>query len=119
MNKEKADTRMGMMGEMMKNMMSESGGMPDMCMGMMKQMTGTMEETANIMFFATPEIRGLFEEWVKVLEEEIIAFVKEKQKTSLSDIAAKLKISEESAVFFIGKLAREHKLTLGEIRVVI
>lgn len=104
---------MGMMQDMMKGM----GGMPDMCMKMMKQMTDPVTETESTTSFATPEIRGLFEEWVKILEEEIMAFVKEKEKTNLSDISAKLKISKESTLFFIGKLAREGKLTLGEISV--
>jgi len=117
MKEEEKKMGMGTMQDMMKNMMKESGGMPDMCMKMMQQMTGSVNETAKIASFATPEIKGLFEEWVNILGEEILAFVKERGKTNLSDIAAKLKISEESAVFFVGKLVREGKLALGEIRV--
>ena len=64
-----------------------------------------------------PEVRGLFEEWAKAVEEEILAFLKEKGKANPSDISAKLSISEESALFFIGKMAREGKITLGEIRI--
>jgi hypothetical protein len=109
------DTRMGM--GMMQDMMKGMSGMPEMCIKMMQQMTGSLTETAGIAFFATPEIRGLFEEWARALEEEIITFVKEKQRTSPPDIAAKLKISEESVLFFIGKMAREGKLIIGEIRV--
>ena len=104
---------MGMMQDMMKGM----GGMPEMCMKMMQQMTGSVTETASTASFATPEIRGLFEEWARALEDEIITFVKEKEKTSPPDIAAKLKISEESVLFLVGKLAREGKLIIGEIRV--
>jgi hypothetical protein len=117
MKQEETRMGMGMMQDMMQNMMKGMGGMPDICMKMMQQMAGSVTETAGIAFFATPEIRGLFEEWARALEEEIIAFVKEKQRTSPPDIAAKLKISEESVLFFIGKMAREGKLIIGEIRV--
>jgi len=109
---------MGMMSEMMQNMMKGMGGdMPEMCMKMMQQMSGSVAEASNIAALATPEIRGLFEEWARSLEEEIITFVKEKGKANPSDIAAKLKISEESALFLVGKLAREEKLVIGEIGV--
>lgn len=109
---------MGMMSEMMQNMMKGMGGdMPEMCMKMMEQMSGSVAEAANIAALAGPEIRGLFEEWARALEEEITSFVKEKGKVNPSDIAAKLKISEESVLFLVGKLAREGKLVIGEIGV--
>jgi len=62
--------------------------------------------------FATPEIRGLFEEWAKAVEEEILGFLKEKGSSEPSEVAMKLKISEESALYFIGKMARERKLKI-------
>lgn len=86
-------------------------------MKMAQQVMGSITGTASIASYATPELRGLFEEWARVLEEEIIAFVKQKEKTSPSDIAANLSISEESVLFLIEKLAREGRLILGEIRV--
>ena len=109
---------MGMMSEMMQNMMKGMGGnMPEMCMKMMEQMTVSMNESAKTTSYATPEIRGLFEEWARALEEEIVTFAKENGKVNPSDIAAKLKISEESVLFLVGKLARERKLVIGEIGV--
>ena len=41
---------------------------------------------------------------------------KEKGTSEPSEIAAKLKISEESALYFIGKVAREKKLRITEVR---
>ncbi|HEY3278613.1 MAG TPA: hypothetical protein VGJ94_18495 [Syntrophorhabdaceae bacterium] len=110
------DTKMGMgtMQDMMQNMMKGMGGMPDMCTKMMQQMMGSNSDASSL---ATPEIKGLFEEWVRTLEEEILAFVNEKGKTTPSELAAKLKISEDSTLFFVGKMARERKLTVGEIGV--
>jgi hypothetical protein len=81
-------------------------------MQMGQQMAGAITESASMASFATPEIRGLFEEWAKAVEEEILGFLKEKGSSEPSEIAAKLKISEESALYFIGKMARERKLKI-------
>lgn len=111
MTNEKMD--MGMMQDMMKNMMKGMPGMSDMCMKMMQQMMGSATDTANI---ASSEMKGLFEEWLKILEGEIMTFIKEKEKTNPSEIAAQFKLSQDNVLLLIGKLARERKLTIGEIR---
>ncbi|MEM3432838.1 MAG: hypothetical protein QXP27_01550 [Candidatus Methanomethyliaceae archaeon] len=120
MKAEETRMGMGMMYEMMQNMMkgtgSMSGSMPEMCMKMMEQMMGSMNKSAKISDYATTEMRVLFDEWLNNLEEETIAFVKEKGKVSPDDVASRLKISKESALFIIGKLAREGKLSIGEIK---
>jgi hypothetical protein len=84
-------------------------------MQMSQQMAGAVADTGETMSFATPEIKGLFEEWVKTIEEEILGLVKEKGSSVPSEIAAKLKISEESVIFFLGKMAREKKLKITEV----
>lgn len=85
-------------------------------MQMGQQMAGAVSESASMASFATPELRGLFEEWVKAVEEEILGFLKEKGGSEPSGIAAKLKISEESVIFLIGKMAREKKIKITGIR---
>ena len=85
-------------------------------MQMCQQMAGAVTESASMASFATPEVRGLFEEWVKAVEEEIIGLLKEKRSAEPSEIATKLKISEESALFFIGKMARERKLKITGVK---
>jgi len=85
-------------------------------MQMCQQMAGAVTESASMVSFATPEVRGLFEEWAKAVEEEIGTFLKEKGSSEPSEIAARLKISEESALFFIGKMARERKLKITEVK---
>jgi hypothetical protein len=112
MKNENAKMGMGMMEDMMKG----EGSMPEMCMKMMQHMTSA-GEGANAGGFASPEMRGLFEEWERSLEEELIKFVKDSGKTTLSDIAAKLKISQDTVLLLVGKLARDGKLILGDIRV--
>lgn len=65
--------------------------------------------------FATPEVRALFDEWAKAVEEEILVFVTEKRQTDPESIAKQLKVSLESALYFIHRLAREGKLKVGTI----
>jgi len=85
-------------------------------MQMSQQMAGAVTESASMASFATPEVRGLFEEWAKAVEDEIVAFLKEKGSSEPSEIAVRLKISEESALYFIGKMAREKKVKIADIK---
>ena len=85
-------------------------------MEMSQKMAGAITESASMASFATPEVRGLFEEWAKAVEEEIIGLLKDKESVEPSEIAAKLNISEESALFFIGKMAREKKINISGIK---
>lgn len=116
MKNDNAKMGMGMMEDMMQSMMKGAGGMPEMCMKMMEQMSAAGEGT-NAGGFASPEMRGLFEEWQRSLEEELIKFIKDSVKTRPSDIAAQLKISQDTVLLLVGKLARQGKLIIGEIRV--
>jgi hypothetical protein len=81
-------------------------------MQMCEQMTGTVIEVGRLAGFASPELRGLFEEWVKALEGEIIEFLKGKGSCLPADLAVQLKLSEESILFLISKLVREGKLKI-------
>ena len=85
-------------------------------MQMCEQMTGTVIEVGRLAGFASPELRGLFEEWVKALEDELIEHLKEKGICFPSDLAAQLKLSEESVHFLIGKLVREGKLKITGVK---
>jgi hypothetical protein len=46
-------------------------------MQMCEQMTGTAIEIGRLAGFASPELRGLFEERVKALQGEVIEFIRE------------------------------------------
>jgi hypothetical protein len=82
-----------------------------------QQVMGSIAETANLASFATPEVRALFEEWAKLVEEEILAFIKDNAAATPADIAADMRLSEESTLYFLSKMLREGKITVGEIRV--
>jgi hypothetical protein len=107
-----------MMKDMMEGMMGGKGGMAmmDQCLQKMgDRMTGAIKETLTGASYATPELTALFEEWVKEVELEVIAFLKEKGTASAAEIAGKMTISEDSVLYLVGKMARERKIKLVTI----
>ena len=84
----------------------DSGFNPmDMCRKMMDSI-GRSHEMAE---FATPELRGLFQDWVQQIEEEILAYVNTENGDS-KKIAEHFKLSEESVIYILGKLAQKGKI---------
>ena len=83
-------------------------------MNMSQRMAGAIDETqvmsSPVSPDATPEINGLFEEWLSTVEDEILEILTKDESLKPSGIAAKLKISEKTAHFFIDKMKKEGKL---------
>ncbi len=116
----------------MKPPMPEGMGTPPMMQQMMQKMMAGMQEfnpmamcqammtsvgkAAEMAAYATPEVRGLFEEWARSVEDEVLALLKKRGGLDLPGLAVELKISPESALYFLGKLVREGKATISEIR---
>ena len=114
----------GMMGKMGcgPDMMKKGMEMKEKMMGggfnpqeMCRQMTSAVTKAAEMGSYATPEVRALFEDWVGEVEKEIVAFVKANNQVAPATIAEKLKISEESAIFFISRLAQQKKVKITGI----
>jgi hypothetical protein len=112
----------------MQSPMPEGMGMPP---GMQKMMAGMEEfnpmamcqammasvgKAAEMAAYATPEVRTLFEEWARSVEEEVLAILKARGPIDLDGLAGALKISPESALHFLGRLVRERKATVSAIR---
>ena len=111
-------SQMGCGPEMMKKgiekkekMMSGGFNPQEMC----HQMTSAVTQAAELGSYATPEVRALFNDWVGEVEKEIIAFVKANKQVSPATIAEQLRISEESAIFFISRLAEHKKVKITSI----
>ena len=83
-------------------------------MKMSQRMAGAIDETQVKSFSVTPdataEINGLFEEWLRTVEEEILEILSKEKSLNPSGIAAKLKISEKSVIFFMDKMKKEGRL---------
>ncbi len=104
MGNENAMPMMGMMRKMMGN--AEDSNPMKMC----KTMMSTVEKVSEMSFYATPEIRTMFEEWAESIEDEIYQFVSDKSEINLLNIAAHFKISEKAAQFFLNHLAVRGKI---------
>jgi hypothetical protein len=108
---------LGMINVMMgKNMCGgeyseEKSEMPwDMC----KKIISSMGESVEIAKFATPEIRGLFEEWAQQVEEEILHYVEKEGKADPDQISKHFKLSIDSAIFFLTRLAKKRKVSFKQ-----
>jgi hypothetical protein len=100
---------MDMMGSMGRGDEGSEGFNPmDMCQKMM----ANISKSSDLATFATPEIRGLFEDWVQQIEEELVIFIEENPATEPKQVADHFKISEESAVYFLSKLAQKGRISL-------
>ena len=83
-------------------------------MKMSQRMAGAIDEnqvkSSSAAPDATDEINGLFEEWLTIVEQEILEILTKEKSLTPSGIAAKLKISEKSVNFFMDKMRKEGKL---------
>jgi hypothetical protein len=79
-----------------------------------QRMAGAIDETqvtsSSVTPDATAEINGLFEEWLRTVEDEILEILNKEKSLKPSGIAAKLKISEKTVNFFMDKMRKEGKL---------
>ena len=104
------------MPSMMRQMMEKMGASGEfnpaaMCQAMMT----SVGKSAEMAAYATPEVRTLFEEWARSVQDEVLSTLKAKGPLDLVALAGALKVSPESALFFLGKLVREGKATIGSI----
>jgi predicted ArsR family transcriptional regulator len=79
-------------------------------------MMTSVGKAAEMAAYATPEVRTLFEEWARSVEEEVLAALKARGPLDLATLAGALKVSPESVLHFLGKLVRDGKATIAGIR---
>jgi len=96
--------------QMMQKMMAQmgQGGMDPakMC----KMMTTSVTQAAEIATYATPELRALFDDWVRQVREELVAKVAlSPEGLDLDALAAQMDLNADSVAFLVGTLAREGK----------
>jgi len=99
---------------MPEDMAEAANPMMDMCKSMME----SINNTAKMAGFATSEVRVLFEEWAHEVENEVLSHIKCNGQVAPNDIAKELKISEDSALYFVSKLIREKKIKIVTVQVI-
>jgi uncharacterized membrane protein len=97
------------MMEKMKGMMGEGFAPMEMC----KQMIQSVQRASDMATYATPELRGLFDDWLEQVEAETLKFIAETGSIAADEVAKKLGLSVESTVFLLSKLGREGKLEIS------
>ena len=109
-----------MMPDMAKKMMSNmqnkdnSFNPKQMCESMMK----SVESTAKLAGQANSEVQMLFEEWLEQVEEELLEILKDEQNLDIQNISNKLRVSEESVLYFLSKLVREKKIEILDLKII-
>ncbi len=104
-----------MMQQMMEKMMGGMEGFNPMAM--CQAMMTSVSKSAEMAAYATPEVRALFEEWARSVEEEISAALREAGQLDLEQLAARLKISPESAMYFLARLVKAGKASISGVKV--
>lgn len=104
-----------MMPEMMQKMMG--GGKDFNPMAMCQAMSTAVTKSAEMAAFATPEVRALFEEWAGSVEAEVLRVLKAHGSVDLASLAREVRIGPDSVLYFLGKLVRDGRVTIAEIRV--
>jgi hypothetical protein len=97
---------------MMMGKMHGKGGKGFMPWDMCKDMIASVHQSHKIATLATPEVQGLFEDWVEQIDKELLVFLKDKKTVDVKDIASHFKISKDSAYYFLTKLAQKGKINL-------
>jgi hypothetical protein len=105
---------------MMREMMQKMGAAGELSPAAMCQaMMTSVGKAAEMAAYATPEVRTLFEEWARSVEAEVLEVLRARGPLDLAALAGALKIGPESALYFLGKLVREGKATIGAIRATV
>lgn len=106
---------MAMMQKMMGQMAEGEQSPPpmmQMCMGMSAEMLTAIKRTSEMAAFSSPELHGLFADWLETMEDQAIQHVQEKGPIDLTDLSEVLGIGEESAAYLLAHLARRGKINL-------
>jgi hypothetical protein len=102
---------------MMREMMQRMGAAGDLSPAAMCQaMMTSVGKAAEMAAYATPEVRTLFEEWARSVEDEVLGVLRARGPLDLATLAGALKIGPESALYFLGKLVRDGKATIRAIQ---
>lgn len=71
-----------------------------------------ISHTYELSSYSTPELRGLFNDWLTEIEHMVVDFVNSRHRADPVEIAAHLHLKRESVIFILGKLTRERKVSM-------
>lgn len=80
---------------------------------MCRDMLSSLKDSQRLAVLATPEVQGLFEDWVEQIEQEILDYMKDRDTADISKISKHFKISKDSAYYFLTRLAQKGRLKIN------
>lgn len=79
---------------------------------MSKEVISAISHSYELATYSTPELRGLFNDWLGEIEHEVVEFLKDRNRVDPDNVALRFKLSRESVIFILSKLAREGKISM-------
>ncbi|MBI5641207.1 MAG: hypothetical protein HZA17_12365 [Nitrospirae bacterium] len=79
---------------------------------MSKEVLSVVSHSYELATYSTPELRGLFSDWLCEIEREITDFMKDRGTVDPDEIGTRFKLKRESVIFILGKLANEGKIRM-------
>ena len=79
---------------------------------MSKEVLSAISHTYELATYSTPELRGLFNDWLGEIEQEALDFLKGRNEVDPNEVAQRLKLKRDSVIFILSKLAREGKVDM-------
>lgn len=81
-------------------------------MEMSKEVLSAVSHSYELATYSTPELRGLFNDWMGEIERETLEFLKDRDVVDPDEIATHFRLEKGSIIFILGKLAREGKIKM-------
>jgi len=79
---------------------------------MSKEVLSAISHSYELATYSTPELRGLFNDWLREIEHEVLEFLKDRDKVDPDEVSQLLRLERESVIFILSKLARERKISM-------
>jgi len=79
---------------------------------MSKEVLSAISHSYELATYSTPELRGLFHDWLSEIEQEVVEYLHERDRVAPDDVADHFKLQRESVIFILGKLTREGKIQM-------
>ncbi len=79
---------------------------------MSREVLNAISHSYELASYATPELRGLFNDWLGEIELRVKDFIDRHKRVDPQELATHFALTIESILFILGKLAREGKISM-------
>lgn len=76
---------------------------------MSKEVISAISHSYELATYSTPELRGLFNDWLGEIEREIMEFLADRNTVDPDEVAQHFRLERGSVIFILSKLARKEK----------